>query len=170
MLVSRGARKFALQLCDAGQDWSEQRVARELARRGGAGALRRADVLVLVFDLGVPASLERARTHWGPLLRRCCPDAPLVLVGARADRPPPHVSAALVHAVSTQLGAAAYVQCSARTAALASPLLQTLVAVACPPLPTPVPAEPMAARPQPYAVPSPPESDHNSDSDSDSDQ
>ncbi|XP_049942781.1 rho-related GTP-binding protein RhoU-like [Schistocerca serialis cubense] len=87
-----------------------------------------ADVFLVVFSVVAPATLRSVERRWAPEVRRCCPDAPLVLVGTQADRrrdarllaelsargQAPVSSARAAEAVRA-VGAAVYVETSALT-------------------------------------------------------
>eukprot|EP01105_Mastigella_eilhardi_P002378 TRINITY_DN1290_c0_g1_i2.p1 TRINITY_DN1290_c0_g1~~TRINITY_DN1290_c0_g1_i2.p1 ORF type:complete len:243 (+),score=69.73 TRINITY_DN1290_c0_g1_i2:206-934(+) len=88
-----------------------------------------AHVALVCFSIGEPQTLEAAETRWAPALLQAFPTVPRVLVGAQADlrddtcererrrlcrEPVPQERAA---DTATRIGAAAYCECSARTAA-----------------------------------------------------
>lgn len=83
------------------------------------------DVFLVCFAVDDPGSLKSVEGNWVPELRRYLPKTPLVLVGTRADRrddetsyktdSKPQVSYKQAMAVSSQVGAVSYVECSALT-------------------------------------------------------
>lgn len=44
-----------------------------------------ADVVIICFDIGKPASLEKAKTKWVPGVKEQMPGKPLFLVGCKSD-------------------------------------------------------------------------------------
>ena len=88
------------------------------------------DVVLVCFSLCSPASFPNVRTKWGPEIAHHCPGVPIILVGNKADqRDDPSLCAQLrergiapvAHsdgaALAKELGARAYVECSALTQA-----------------------------------------------------
>ncbi|XP_049941534.1 cell division control protein 42 homolog [Schistocerca serialis cubense] len=120
VLVRVDGRPYSVQLCDtAGQD------ALDPLR---ALCYPDADVFLVVFSVVAPATLRSVERRWAPEVRRHCPDAPLVLVGAQADRRrdarllatlaaagQAPVSAARAAQAARTIGAASYVETSALT-------------------------------------------------------
>ncbi|XP_049839755.1 cell division control protein 42 homolog [Schistocerca gregaria] len=120
VVVRVDGRPYSVQLCDtAGLD------ALDPVR---ALCYPDADVFLVVFSVVAPATLRSVERRWAPEVRRCCPDAPLVLVGTQADRrrdarllaelsargQAPVSSARAAEAVRA-VGAAVYVETSALT-------------------------------------------------------
>ncbi|XP_006627771.2 ras homolog family member Ub [Lepisosteus oculatus] len=109
-----------LQLCDtAGQDEFDK--LRHLC-------YPRADALLLCFSVVSPASFQNVWEKWVPEIRRCCPLAPVVLVGTQCDlrqdvkvlielarRQERPVAGGDARGLADKLGAVAYVECSALT-------------------------------------------------------
>jgi len=86
------------------------------------------DAFLLMFSVISPASFENVKSKWAPEVAHYCPDAPMLLVGTKSDlrnnseilrtlavngRKP--VSEEDAVAVSKQIGALGYVECSAMT-------------------------------------------------------
>ncbi|CAH1238786.1 rho-related GTP-binding protein RhoN-like [Branchiostoma floridae] len=89
------------------------------------------NVILACFDIGTPESLDGVVKKWHPEVREYCPSAPILLVGCKADlrqdlktvtdlaivgRSP--VSHEQGMTVAKQIGAVAYVECSAKTSEL----------------------------------------------------
>ncbi|XP_038617242.1 rho-related GTP-binding protein RhoU [Tachyglossus aculeatus] len=119
-VVSVDGRPVKLQLCDtAGQDEFDK--LRPLC-------YAHADVFLLCFSVVSPASFQNIREKWVPEVRRHCPGAPVVLVGTQCDlrqdvgvlieldrgREKP-VAGQAARLCADEVGAAAYVECSALT-------------------------------------------------------
>ncbi|XP_028903396.1 rho-related GTP-binding protein RhoU [Ornithorhynchus anatinus] len=119
-VVSVDGRPVRLQLCDtAGQDEFDK--LRPLC-------YAHADVFLLCFSVVSPASFQNIREKWVPEVRRHCPGAPVVLVGTQSDlrqdvgvlieldrgREKP-VAGRAARLCADEVGAAAYVECSALT-------------------------------------------------------
>jgi len=86
------------------------------------------DVILMCFSLDSPDSLENIHEKWTPEVRHFCPKVPIILVGNKKDlRNDPHtlrelqkmkqepVSQAQGNAMAGQIGAVAYIECSAKT-------------------------------------------------------
>ncbi|XP_064454693.1 rho-related GTP-binding protein RhoN-like isoform X2 [Ornithodoros turicata] len=77
-------------------------------------------VFLLCFDVGCPESLENVTKKWHPEVKKHCPSAAVVLVGCKSDarlKPRvPCVSPDEALEATEMLGAAAYVETSARCA------------------------------------------------------
>lgn len=86
------------------------------------------DVFVVCFSLVSPATFESVKTNWCPEIRRHCPDAPIVLVGAMLDlreneetierlKKTNHSPIGYSQGLQMQreIGAVAYLECSAVT-------------------------------------------------------
>lgn len=76
------------------------------------------DVLLLMFSFGSADSLQNCSSKWAPELKKYCPGVPIILVGGKKD-----VLEDKADLVTTEegqvmadiIGAAAYVECSAKT-------------------------------------------------------
>ncbi|KAK7499605.1 hypothetical protein BaRGS_00009257 [Batillaria attramentaria] len=86
------------------------------------------DVILLCFSIDNPDSLENVPEKWSPEVRHFCPNVPIILVGCKKDlRNDPATRAELEKLRQTPvaaqdgrnmasvIGAAAYVECSAKT-------------------------------------------------------
>ncbi|KAK7102580.1 ras-like GTP-binding protein rhoA isoform X2 [Littorina saxatilis] len=85
-------------------------------------------VILMCFSIDSPDSLENIPGKWNPKVRHFCPNVPIILVGNKKDhRNDPATRQELERmkqspvsqeegkAVAEQIGAAAYVECSAKT-------------------------------------------------------
>lgn len=75
----------------------------------------RTHVMVLCFSLADSASLQSVRTKWQPEAMHYVPGVRFVLAGLKADVRSPSVSSAEAEALAVEVGARAYVECSAAT-------------------------------------------------------
>jgi len=81
------------------------------------------DVFLVCFSVDSPTSLENVENKWLPEITKFCPDTAFVLVGTKCDfrtDPPKDRNLTLVpeksaRDVAERQGAAAYIECSART-------------------------------------------------------
>jgi len=76
------------------------------------------DVLLLMFSFGSLESLERCSSKWALEIKQYCPGVPIILVGGKkdlADQDDGKVSSSEGLAMANTIGAAAYVECSAKT-------------------------------------------------------
>jgi Ras-related C3 botulinum toxin substrate 1 len=76
------------------------------------------DVFMICFSLVSQTSLENVETNWVPELKEFCPTTPYILVGLKSDLRDSGGSAiswSVGEDVKKRIGAAAYVECSART-------------------------------------------------------
>eukprot|EP01121_Diplochlamys_sp_Union-15-3_P009693 TRINITY_DN264_c0_g1_i1.p1 TRINITY_DN264_c0_g1~~TRINITY_DN264_c0_g1_i1.p1 ORF type:complete len:210 (-),score=42.98 TRINITY_DN264_c0_g1_i1:90-719(-) len=86
------------------------------------------DVFLMCFSLVSPSSFENIKKRWWPELRHHCPDTPYVLVGTKLDLREDKatvselvsqglnpVSSAQGEALSKEVGATSYIECSALT-------------------------------------------------------
>lgn len=93
------------------------------------------DVFLLCFSLIGHPSLETISGKWFPEVRSHCPDVPLILVGNMkdlkddGDHREPIVSHEEGKAMVKEIGAAAYVECSAKTKEGVRELLELAVRV-----------------------------------------
>lgn len=88
-----------------------------------------ADVLILLFSLVSPTSLENIQNLWVPEIRECRPDVPIILVGTdhdlrdEFDQHADEYRAKGMEPIESQkgeetkerIGARAYIECSAKT-------------------------------------------------------
>lgn len=78
-----------------------------------------ASVFLVCFSITSKSSLENAEDKWVPELRKYAPSVPFILVGTQADRrqngSPRFVTQKEGIAMAKKLGAAEYVECSAKT-------------------------------------------------------
>lgn len=85
-------------------------------------------IILMCFSIDSPDSLENIPEKWNPEVRHFCPNVPIILVGNKKDlRNDPATRAELERqkqspvryeegrAMAERIGAAAYVECSART-------------------------------------------------------
>ncbi|EGT42143.1 hypothetical protein CAEBREN_21624 [Caenorhabditis brenneri] len=86
------------------------------------------DVILMCFSIDSPDSLENIPEKWTPEVRRFCPNVPIILVGNKRDlREDPQTVRELAkmkqepvkpeqgRAIAEQIGAFAYLECSAKT-------------------------------------------------------
>ena len=86
------------------------------------------DVFIITFSLASPASLHNVKQKWIPEVRHHCPDRPIVLVGTKLDLRDDEATVMALrarglapidyeqgHKVSRDIGAIAYIECSALT-------------------------------------------------------
>ncbi|XP_050414269.1 ras-like GTP-binding protein RHO isoform X1 [Patella vulgata] len=86
------------------------------------------DVILMCFSIDSPDSLDNIPEKWTPEVKHFCPNVPIILVGNKKDlRNDPNTRAELAKmkqqpvaydegkSMSEKIGAAAYVECSART-------------------------------------------------------
>ncbi len=76
------------------------------------------DVFILTYSVVDPESFNEIENKWVPELRWHCPDAKIILVGCNMERlvnAVPPITPERVQQVAHRIGAAAYIECSART-------------------------------------------------------
>jgi len=76
-----------------------------------------ATAVIVCFDVTKTYSLERVESHWKPAISRCDSRVPVVLAGNKVDlRQEDCVTRAEGFSVAERIAAAAYVECSAKSA------------------------------------------------------
>ena len=85
------------------------------------------DVFAVLFSVVNPASFENVKAKWYPEIRHSCPNAPMILVGCQVDLRNDDTIERLAKknlcpitykegvALAKEIGAAKYVECSAKT-------------------------------------------------------
>lgn len=73
------------------------------------------DVFILTYSVRDLDSFNEIETKWVPELRYCCPDAKIILVGCNRDLGANVVPQGRISQVVHKIGAAAHIECSART-------------------------------------------------------
>lgn len=89
--------------------------------------VRSSDIILMCFSIDSPDTLENVQEKWNPHVRRNCPDVPVILVGNKRDlRNDPATRHKLERmkqspvsqdegkAKADEIGASAYVECSAK--------------------------------------------------------
>ncbi|XP_025108462.1 rho-related GTP-binding protein RhoA-B-like isoform X1 [Pomacea canaliculata] len=93
------------------------------------------DVILMCFSISHPDSLQNIPDKWNPKMQHFCSGVPIILVGNKKDlRDDPVTRADLVSsekgkAMAERIGAAAYVECSAKTNEGVHEVLKTAVRV-----------------------------------------
>jgi len=79
---------------------------------------RNTDIFLVIFSVDSDASYSNVKSKWVPELKHYSPDVPYVLVATKVDlrqSNPSAVTSARGQQLATEIGAIAYMECSART-------------------------------------------------------
>eukprot|EP01111_Echinosteliopsis_oligospora_P001348 TRINITY_DN1204_c0_g3_i1.p1 TRINITY_DN1204_c0_g3~~TRINITY_DN1204_c0_g3_i1.p1 ORF type:complete len:236 (-),score=72.44 TRINITY_DN1204_c0_g3_i1:127-741(-) len=103
------------------------------------------DAFLLCFSCVAPATMENITQKWVPELRKCSPDAPIILVCTKIDMRTDKATLDRLHqhnqtpttqqqgeALAKQIGAKAYAECSAFTQKGLANVFETAIRTVCP--------------------------------------
>eukprot|EP00008_Paramoeba_atlantica_P011620 CAMPEP_0201482666 /NCGR_PEP_ID=MMETSP0151_2-20130828/6926_1 /ASSEMBLY_ACC=CAM_ASM_000257 /TAXON_ID=200890 /ORGANISM="Paramoeba atlantica, Strain 621/1 / CCAP 1560/9" /LENGTH=190 /DNA_ID=CAMNT_0047865455 /DNA_START=329 /DNA_END=901 /DNA_ORIENTATION=+ len=76
---------------------------------------KNADIFLVCFSFDNPGSLENIKARWAKELKQHRVQAPIILVGTKADLKDPSFDGEAAEKIGTEIGGCGYIECSAKT-------------------------------------------------------